>query len=228
MPVATVSKVSRRRALLLARRVQIVQVRLRVRLQPAIERFFIGQTREAARRFGAKQLVPNSDVDRLMIIVRPRQTQMVMAAADLLGGLAGAPLPDEDDVSRILRGSRTRFKRVNQRTQRQIERIVTEGVREGLVTTAIADNIRALGPKLGGRAGTIARTEMALISQEAAFDRYGRVGVKECDIADGAECGWTDHDDGDQADGSRRTLAVARSQPLSHPNCQRVAIPVVA
>jgi hypothetical protein len=40
-------------------------------------------------------------------------------------------------------------------------------------------------------------------------------------------CGWTFHDDGDLADGSRRTIAELRETPLSHPNCVRLGLPVL-
>lgn len=224
-------KIGRRRAALVARQIRVVRARLRPRVQEVTERFFRAQTREAARRFvqrppGSTQLVPDSDVDRILVLVRPMQLRMMGEAVAVADDLLGKQL-DEDDIDQILRGARTRFANVNQRTQGRVTRLVTEGVREGLATTEIAANIRGLGPKMAGRAGTIARTEMAMISNEASFSRFGRGGITEVDIADGSECGWTEHDDGDQADGSRRSLAAARAQPLSHPNCERVPIPVI-
>ena len=46
-------------------------------------------------------------------------------------------------------------------------------------------------------------------------------------VYDGPECGWTEHDDPDLADGSLRTLEEADEYPLSHPHCQRAFGPVV-
>jgi hypothetical protein len=46
-------------------------------------------------------------------------------------------------------------------------------------------------------------------------------------IFDGDDCGWTEHDDSDVADGTVPTLDEAEECPLSHPNCVRAWAPVV-
>ena len=74
---------------------------------------------------------------------------------------------------------------------------------------------------------TIARTEVAQASAAAASAVWDELGVQWVDIWDGSGCGWTTHDDPDKANGSRRTLEAYQAQPLSHPNCRRVALPVL-
>ncbi len=217
-------KISRRRALLIARNVTLAQRRLAQTLEPRIRAFLIAQVLREARRL--KQ-IPASEEQALEILVRPFASRAVAVASEQLGALAGAEIPVAAETQAILSPHRQRLANVTQRTRRQIERIIVEGSAEGLSSAQVADRIRAAAPKIGARAGTIARTEMALVSQEAAFNRYRSVGVQFVDILDGGDCGWTDHDDGDGADGSRRTLQAAEAQPLSHPNCVRVSVPVV-
>ncbi len=79
-----------------------------------------------------------------------------------------------------------------------------------------------------GRAATVALTETANAYNLAAAAGYASSGlVDEVEIFDGPECGWDGHDDPDLADGSTRTLEEFTDMPISHPNCQRAAGPVV-
>lgn len=77
------------------------------------------------------------------------------------------------------------------------------------------------------RALTIARTELANAENLTAVYRYSKAGLSEVDIMDGDGCGWSTHDDGDKANGTRRSLDDLRQTPISHPNCVRVPLPVV-
>lgn len=78
------------------------------------------------------------------------------------------------------------------------------------------------------RATLIALTETANAYNYGALDAYteSRL-VEEVNVFDGAECGWTEHDDPDAAHGSRRTIEEAEDYPISHPHCQRSFGPVV-
>ncbi len=81
----------------------------------------------------------------------------------------------------------------------------------------------------GPRAQTIALTETATAYNLTSSAGYRESGlIDEVDVFDGPECGWTEHDDPDPADGSRRTLDEADAYPVAHPNCQRAFGPVVA
>lgn len=78
------------------------------------------------------------------------------------------------------------------------------------------------------RAYTIALTETATAYNLASAAGYRDSGlVDRVLIFDGPECGWTEHDDPDLADGSTRTLDEYEAFPTAHPNCQRAAGPVV-
>jgi hypothetical protein len=81
----------------------------------------------------------------------------------------------------------------------------------------------------GARAQTIALTETANAYNAASLAGYEDSGLVDAvEVFDGPECGWTEHDDPDLADGSTRTLDEANDYPISHPNCQRAFGPVVA
>lgn len=51
------------------------------------------------------------------------------------------------------------------------------------------------------------------------------LGVSYVEVRDGADCGWTSHDDSDRADRTLRTVQDALAHPSAHPNCQREFLP---
>jgi hypothetical protein len=77
------------------------------------------------------------------------------------------------------------------------------------------------------RAFTVARTETAIAYNSTATAAYRDSGiVDQVEVFDGPECGWTEHDDPDMADGSIRTLDEADEYDVAHPNCLRAFAPV--
>lgn len=78
------------------------------------------------------------------------------------------------------------------------------------------------------RAHAIALTESGNAYNRASVEAYRESGlVTQVRVYDGADCGWTEHDDPDLAEGSTRTLNEAALHPLSHPHCQRAFGPQV-
>lgn len=71
------------------------------------------------------------------------------------------------------------------------------------------------------RAKLIAETETRNAANVDLVETAEDAGLDVVYVADGAECGWTYHDDPDLAHGSIRSLAEARAYPLAHPRCQR-------
>ncbi|MFB7592316.1 hypothetical protein [Streptomyces sp. NPDC056169] len=51
------------------------------------------------------------------------------------------------------------------------------------------------------------------------------VGADWIEVRDGPGCGWTSHKDGDEADGSLRTVQDALAHPVAHPHCRRSFLP---
>jgi hypothetical protein len=109
----------------------------------------------------------------------------------------------------------------------RVEAAIADGLSvEQLV--AGTDAVPGLREMFGNRAQTIALTETATTYNLAAAAGYRESGlIDEVEVFDGAECGWTEHDDPDLADGSTRTLDDADEYPTAHPNCQRAFGPVV-
>lgn len=98
-----------------------------------------------------------------------------------------------------------------------------------LVGGVADDGFVGLDDLFGTRADTIALTETATAYNTASLSGYADSGLVETvEVFDGEECGWTEHDDPDAADGSIRTLDEADDYPVAHPNCQRAFGPVVA
>lgn len=74
-------------------------------------------------------------------------------------------------------------------------------------------------------AETVARTVTAQAYNEGTFTQADDDGFGWMEVQDGPECGWTEHDDPDLADGSVRSLDDCRDYPISHPNCARGFFP---
>lgn len=59
----------------------------------------------------------------------------------------------------------------------------------------------------------------------AARTSLDELGVSYVEIRDGADCGWTSHDDPDRANRTLRTVQDALAHPTAHPHCVRELLP---
>jgi hypothetical protein len=59
----------------------------------------------------------------------------------------------------------------------------------------------------------------------AARTALDELGTEWVEIRDGADCGWTSHDDPDRANRTLRTVQDALAHPSAHPNCAREFLP---
>ncbi|MFF1574838.1 hypothetical protein ACFVWR_19025 [Leifsonia sp. NPDC058292] len=59
----------------------------------------------------------------------------------------------------------------------------------------------------------------------AARTSLDDLGVNYLEVRDGADCGWTSHDDPDKAHRTLRTVQDALAHPSSHPHCVRELLP---
>jgi len=153
---------------------------------------------------------------------------LIVGGDPLAPGMPGYQLLQREVASRVVD--------ITQATMRSIQDTLAEGLRNGYTARQIANGVPAdefrglrsiVAETYANRHETIARTEVGFIANRTTNDRYRNAGVREVDIEDGPDCGWTEHDDPDLADGSRRTMDEFEAYPLSHPNCVRVPLPVV-
>jgi HK97 family phage portal protein len=78
------------------------------------------------------------------------------------------------------------------------------------------------------RATTIARTETKTAQNYSSVAAYIDSEVVEAlQVWDGDDCGWTDHDDPDKANGKIVSFEEGLQYPLAHPRCVRSFGPVV-
>jgi hypothetical protein len=78
------------------------------------------------------------------------------------------------------------------------------------------------------RAETIARTETKMAQNRSSTAAYRASDVVEAlTCYDGDDCGWTEHDDPNKADGMVVSFDEADEYPLAHPRCVRNFAPVV-
>jgi hypothetical protein len=132
-------------------------------------------------------------------------------------------------VAAILDRVGTRVVDISETSRELLAGIVQRATEQGLSVDQLIPQLEdAFASWSTSRAATVALTETANAYNLAAAAGYAASGlVDEVEIFDGAECGWDGHDDPDLADGSIRTLEEFTDMPISHPNCQRAAGPVV-
>ena len=75
------------------------------------------------------------------------------------------------------------------------------------------------------RVALIARTEIAIATNQAAAQMFAAEGENKVETLDGPECGWDGHDDPQRASGRIVMLAEAERTPISHPRCVRAYVP---
>lgn len=184
---------------------------------------------------------PETDVDwaderrRLRVVLERWAVAMGEAAFSALGDELGIELTF-DLAAIATKGIRQRIGlNVTSITDTLLEALrnrVEAAIAGGLSVEQLVagtDAVPGLRELFGSRARTIALTEVGNAYNLASSAGYRESGlIDEVEILDGAECGWTEHDDPDLADGSIRSLDEFDANPLSHPNCQRAAMPVVA
>ncbi|MCY4122537.1 MAG: hypothetical protein OXG72_16625 [Acidobacteria bacterium] len=171
--------------------------------------------------------------------LNPRNRANVEGAVELAEGTF---LPDPDDVAgrlsiaRSLADAGRRITRIDERARQVITDRIAAGRAAGYSSYDIARGVERDGFQglrnyvdefYRGRARTIARTETATVSNNAALDRYQEAGIVECRIFDSPDCGLTEHDDPEKPNGKVYPMDVGRAYPISHPNCVRVVAPNV-
>ncbi|MFE1923421.1 hypothetical protein ACFW91_12720 [Streptomyces asoensis] len=68
-------------------------------------------------------------------------------------------------------------------------------------------------------AATLAKSAVAY--NAGTLNRTRQAGITMVEVFDGADCGWTTHQDSDKANRSVRTVEEAAEWPISHPRCRR-------
>ncbi|MEU2558457.1 hypothetical protein ABZ626_03780 [Streptomyces longispororuber] len=73
--------------------------------------------------------------------------------------------------------------------------------------------------RVWAQAATLAKSAVAY--NAGTLNRARQAGVRQVEVFDGADCGWTSHQDPDKAIGTLRTIEEAAEWPISHPRCRR-------
>lgn len=235
-----------------AARFRSITAALSVALTRRLHRFFNAQARRVLARYlsefqvfdevapqppRAEELLPDVERTELWLAALPFILQVSLNAAELAGALVGLGPIDETNprTQTLLTEARTHLSGAHDTTLDAIRATLAEGFLHGLTALEIAHGVPEMGYRglaqtvasvYAGRSRTIAQTETTHARQMAALERYQDASIALVYVADGADCGWTEHTDPDGADGSVRTLIEARGCALSHPNCARVFLPV--
>lgn len=119
----------------------------------------------------------------------------------------------EDTVAlSILRTVGRRIAGINDTTRDEIGRLIGEGFAQGLAPIAVADLIEAATTFDDARAELIARTETALVYNEAAIQSFREFGVEKVEAIDGDE-------DDECAERNGQVFAIEEALSITdHPN----------
>lgn len=71
----------------------------------------------------------------------------------------------------------------------------------------------------------VATTEAQRAFNTGVIDEAVNQETKYFEVVDGTDCGWTNHDDTEKANGMVVSASEARAYPMAHPNCVRRFIP---
>jgi len=176
----------------------------------------------------------DEEADDLKSLLDKQYAAMVEVVwSDVVGAQTGQAIRfdlNARNVRSVLDKVGKRITMINKASQRLIAELVAREVEKSsnadMLEKALGDLLRSWGES-GGRAHIIALTETANAYNQAAVSGYREAGLEEVEVYDGPDCGWTEHDDPDLADGSTRTLEEAEQYPEAHPHCQRAFGPVV-
>lgn len=151
------------------------------------------------------------------------------AQAGLALGVTIAFDVEQPGVAGMMERLATRVTGITETSRGAIADLVAAAHRDGTAVIDVERQLRGLFTSwTTNRAHAVAKTESANAYALASASAWRDSGlVDRVRIFDGTDCGWTSHDDPDKADGSVRMLREYEEQPLSHPNCQRAAAPVV-
>lgn len=136
------------------------------------------------------------------------------------------------NIRPIMRDVATRVTRITEESKDAIRSMVARNIEDEANADVLERELRDLlthWGESGSRAHIIALTESANAFNLSSVAGYRETGlVEQVEVYDGTDCGWTEHNDPDLADGSTRTLDEAQAYPISHPHCQRAFGPVVS
>lgn len=174
------------------------------------------------------------DEDAFAQLLREHLVSVIAKAAATAGVELGIDVDDTwslppDDALALVDELATRIVGINGTTRSQVREAIRAALAAGEGIDGLAKRISKLVEETWPRrAETIARTETGNAYNLGTLRSYRASGlVTYVTVLDGAECGWTRHDDGDKANGSRRTVSEAQGYPLCHPNCVRAFSAVV-
>lgn len=162
-------------------------------------------------------------------VLRPHLVAVAESAGDRVGATLGRAAPRKASmrdvvVERLLKSAGRRIKDIGSHTRERLVEVIRQGIAEGIGPGELGRRIEETGDLFDpARAERIARTETAIVLNEASVAQYREFGVERVSVVDGDE-----DDPCAEANGQVWTLEQADANPISHPNCTRTFTPVVA
>lgn len=179
----------------------------------------------------AAKLIKGSDFQVLAKLLASLWSAAMVDSYGLVSDHVGETVDPSKDTparKRLMKLAAEQVTAIDETTRARVAAYVERAVNDGMSPAKLARMIRddPSGAFSASRAATIARTETAMAYAHGSVAGWRDSGrVERVIIFDGDGCGWGDHDDGDLANGSIRTLDEYESNPIAHPRCVRSAAP---
>lgn len=171
-------------------------------------------------REGAYTMLDNADRPHSMFTWTARhQSAVTAASAQYFADLSGR-------IQEAIRRARAFLRAVQDAARDTTGRVLdVEALRrEHPLDTVIYAN-DARHPVNSWARASITWQAVTTANTAAARTALDELGTSFVEVRDGADCGWTSHDDPDRANRTLRTVQDALAHPVAHPNCQRELLP---
>jgi plasmid stabilization system protein ParE len=128
-------------------------------------------------------------------------------------------------ITEALRRARAFLRAVQDAVRTAVDRIDLEQLRRDypLDTIVYANNSRHPADAWAG--ASITWQAVTTANTAACRTALDDLDISYVEVRDGADCGWTSHDDPDRANRTLRTVQDALAHASAHPHCQREFLP---
>lgn len=206
--------------------------RLAAEAAKRVERDLYAASAEAAALKEA-DFIPADSARGLWMAISPAAGEAARqgaAAADEFFEQAAGLLPDPEErraFGRIAARQGERITGIDETTRRMVRGALARSAEQG---ASLHDTTLAVRNVISSpwRSAMIARTELGFANAAANSMVWEEHGVEFVEISDGINCGWSSHNDPEHANGLVVTREEYEQTPLAHPNCVRLALPMLS
>lgn len=170
-------------------------------------------------REGAWTLLDNADRRQSLFTWTERHRAAVTGlSAQYYADLTGR-------IGEALRRARAFLRAAQDMARGDLTRFDTDALRRDHPLDTVVYANQARHPVEAWARASITWQAVTTANTAAARTALDELGTEWLEVRDGADCGWTSHDDPDRANRTLRTVQDALAHPTAHPHCIRELLP---